>query len=294
MTYVDICSLSLDIPANPSQQYVWHFTVQGFKAAVIASPGGNLVLVPAEGDVRSKHYASSILICVFLSSAILWTYSLDKERSSRIFECDKSQLPDRSATSARLGQVARPSLKHSKMLLLVKFEPKPPQPGKPAEFVGRADGATVMLTRDGMDFASAPQSSKRSSKPISVRFLDARRHGSASTGLNWRGAGKLAGETNYFLGNDPAKWRTHVPHFSRAAAMNVIPGVDAVAYAAGWDDCAVSEDIQHRREWEHERFCCGHRAASQRHDGADLLHLSGWLAVRRGTGDFFPRRIKFL
>ena len=203
MTYVDICSLSLDIPANPSQQYVWHFTVQGFKAAVIASPGGNLVLVPAEGDVRSKHYASSILICVFLSSAILWTYSLDKERSSRIFECDKSQLPDRSATSARLGQVARPSLKHSKMLLLVKFEPKPPQPGKPAEFVGRADGATVMLTRDGMDFASAPQSSKRSSKPISVRFLDARRHGSAST------------------------------------------------------------------------------------DGADLLHLSGWLAVRRGTGDFF-------
>ncbi|MGB8525116.1 MAG: choice-of-anchor D domain-containing protein [Candidatus Acidiferrales bacterium] len=48
--------------------------------------------------------------------------------------------------------------------------------------------------------------------------------------LRWRGDGKLAGETNYFLGNDPAKWRTHVPHFSRAVAKGVLPGVDVVAY----------------------------------------------------------------
>jgi Abnormal spindle-like microcephaly-assoc'd, ASPM-SPD-2-Hydin/Beta-propeller repeat len=48
--------------------------------------------------------------------------------------------------------------------------------------------------------------------------------------LRWRGDGKLAGETNYFLGNDPAKWRTHVPHFSRAVAKGVLPGVDVVTY----------------------------------------------------------------
>ena len=40
-TYVDIYGLSLDIPANPLQLYAWHFTIQGFKTAVIASPGGN-------------------------------------------------------------------------------------------------------------------------------------------------------------------------------------------------------------------------------------------------------------
>jgi len=32
-------------------------------------------------------------------------------------------------------------------------------------------------------------------------------------GLQWQGDGRLAAETNYFMGNDPAKWRTHVQHF---------------------------------------------------------------------------------
>jgi hypothetical protein len=49
-------------------------------------------------------------------------------------------------------------------------------------------------------------------------------------GLQWHGDGRLAAETNYFLGNDPAKWRTHVQHFSRVIARAVLPGVDVVAY----------------------------------------------------------------
>jgi Abnormal spindle-like microcephaly-assoc'd, ASPM-SPD-2-Hydin len=48
--------------------------------------------------------------------------------------------------------------------------------------------------------------------------------------LQWHGDGQLAAETNYFLGNDPAKWRTHVQHFSRVVARGVLPGVDVVAY----------------------------------------------------------------
>jgi hypothetical protein len=49
-------------------------------------------------------------------------------------------------------------------------------------------------------------------------------------GLQWHGDGRLAAETNYFLGNDPAKWRTHVQHFPRVIARAVLPGVDVVAY----------------------------------------------------------------
>ena len=48
--------------------------------------------------------------------------------------------------------------------------------------------------------------------------------------LQWHGDGRLAAETNYFLGNDPAKWRTHVQHFSRVVARGVLPGVDVIAY----------------------------------------------------------------
>ena len=46
----------------------------------------------------------------------------------------------------------------------------------------------------------------------------------------WQGENALGGESNYFLGNDPAQWRTHVKHFAAANAKNVLPGVDIVAY----------------------------------------------------------------
>src|ERR1700689_2358664 len=39
------------------------------------------------------------------------------------------------------------------------------------------------------------------------------------------GDGRLAAGANYCLGNDPAKWRTHVQHFSRVVAQGVLPGV---------------------------------------------------------------------
>jgi hypothetical protein len=45
----------------------------------------------------------------------------------------------------------------------------------------------------------------------------------------WQGVTVLGGESNYFLGSDPAKWRTHVTHFVAAEAKNLLPGVDIVA-----------------------------------------------------------------
>jgi centrosomal CEP192-like protein len=64
----------------------------------------------------------------------------------------------------------------------------------------------------------------------------------ADTGsVRWRGEGHLAAETNYFVGNDPSKWRTHVPHFSRVVAREVLPGVDLVAHG---NDRALEYDLR--------------------------------------------------
>ncbi len=46
----------------------------------------------------------------------------------------------------------------------------------------------------------------------------------------WQGANAVGGESNYFLGNNPARWRTHVKHFAAAEAQDVLPGVSIVAY----------------------------------------------------------------
>jgi hypothetical protein len=40
------------------------------------------------------------------------------------------------------------------------------------------------------------------------------------------GQDELPGKSNYFIGNDPAQWRTGVPNFGRVAAQGVYPGID--------------------------------------------------------------------
>ena len=42
------------------------------------------------------------------------------------------------------------------------------------------------------------------------------------------GAEELPGKANYFIGNDPAKWRTNVPTYAKVKYEGVYPGVDLV------------------------------------------------------------------
>src|SRR5215831_3457521 len=44
------------------------------------------------------------------------------------------------------------------------------------------------------------------------------------------GTEPLPGKSNYFLGNDPAKWRTGIPQFAGVRYDNVYPGIDLVFY----------------------------------------------------------------
>jgi beta-glucanase (GH16 family) len=44
------------------------------------------------------------------------------------------------------------------------------------------------------------------------------------------GLEKLPGISNYFIGNDPSKWRTNVPQYARIQYEGVYPGIDQVWY----------------------------------------------------------------
>ncbi len=48
-----------------------------------------------------------------------------------------------------------------------------------------------------------------------------------------QGEGALPGISNYFVGNDPERWRAAVPHFERVRYAGVYPGIDLVYYGAG-------------------------------------------------------------
>jgi sugar lactone lactonase YvrE len=44
------------------------------------------------------------------------------------------------------------------------------------------------------------------------------------------GSDELPGTANYFLGNDPARWRTRVPTFAKVHYTGVYPGIDLIYY----------------------------------------------------------------
>jgi hypothetical protein len=44
------------------------------------------------------------------------------------------------------------------------------------------------------------------------------------------GTDELAGTSNYFIGNDPAKWRTNVPTYAKVKYEGIYPGIDLVYY----------------------------------------------------------------
>jgi len=45
-----------------------------------------------------------------------------------------------------------------------------------------------------------------------------------------RGVEELPGKSNYFIGNDPSKWRTNVPNYAKVEYRDVYPGINLVHY----------------------------------------------------------------
>jgi len=79
------------------------------------------------------------------------------------------------------------------------------------------------------------------------------------------GLDELPGKSNYFIGNDPKKWRTNVPNYARVQYKAVYPGVD-LNYYGNWGqleyDFVVSPGADPR-------------SIELRFSGADKLDLDG-------------------
>jgi hypothetical protein len=52
----------------------------------------------------------------------------------------------------------------------------------------------------------------------------------ANTSAAVAGSDELPGTSNYFLGNDPRKWRSHVPNYARVRYRGIYPGIDLIYY----------------------------------------------------------------
>jgi hypothetical protein len=106
--------------------------------------------------------------------------------------------------------------------LPLSFEPNQGQSDSRVQFQARGNGYALYLTRDG----GVLQLPVKQSKTALIRM-----HLSGANPFP-RIAGEqlLPGRSNYFVGNDASRWRTHVPQFARVRYSEIYHGVDLTFY----------------------------------------------------------------
>ncbi len=126
--------------------------------------------------------------------------------------------------------------------LPASFEANEGQTDRQVKFLARGSRYVLFLTRDeavlsltvaGGWHAQRPSVVSISSRPKSDGSCTAVlriRLERANTNAKVSGIDELPGKSNYFVGNDPAKWRRNIATFGRVKYQAVYPGVDLVYY----------------------------------------------------------------
>jgi len=128
--------------------------------------------------------------------------------------------------------------------LPLSFEANVGQTDDQAKFLSRGSGYTLFLTRRGEAVLVLRKGVPKGdllkpavSMPATLKPDAAGPPAVAQmklVGGNARprveGLDQLSGKANYFIGNDPKKWRTNVPLYAKVRYRDVYPGVDLVYY----------------------------------------------------------------
>jgi hypothetical protein len=124
--------------------------------------------------------------------------------------------------------------------LPLSFEVNEGQTDAKVKFLSRGPGYTLFLTGDeavfslrGSKAGGVALPARHQSTPMLVPTANAvlrmklrnSNHAAKVTGVD-----ELAGTSNYFIGNDPAKWRTNVPTYAKVKYGGIYSGIDLVYY----------------------------------------------------------------
>ncbi len=166
------------------------------------------------------------------------------------------------------------------------FEPNQGQTAPQVKFVARGAGYGLFLTADEAVLKlHRPSPAPRTAAaplPASSSVIRMKLEGSNSA-ASVSGAEPLPGKSNYFIGNDPAKWRHNIPQFARVEYKSVYPGVDLVYYG---DQGQLEYDFRVAPAADPNRIALSFTGASTRIESGDLI-----LATDQGDVRFHAPRI---
>jgi len=199
--------------------------------------------IPAGGLMGANDKASSIVSSEAQIEPPVGTGFIDSLTSKNL-----SLSPTNLGTTSRstLDQSAKPQLVEAYGRLPISFEANKGQHDSRVKYLARGSGYNLFLTSNEavLSLQSAITNGKKQKKidptPPLSRKLEQRRASRQSVVrmklLNSNPdpriteLAELQGQVNYFIGNDPKKWRTEVPTYSRVKYEQVYPGIDLVYY----------------------------------------------------------------
>ncbi len=108
----------------------------------------------------------------------------------------------------------------------MSFEENQGQVDEQVKYLAHGQGFTLFLTPDSAVLGLRNASGENSTSWLRLA-LDRATGSPAISGQD-----ELPGKSNYFVGKDPAQWRTQIPTFSRVRYHDVYPGVDLIYYGS--------------------------------------------------------------
>jgi photosystem II stability/assembly factor-like uncharacterized protein len=226
--------------------------------------------------------ARTLMLVLLLGLAFLTTFANRFEQSasstpsvseSNLSEADE---PSRTEIARRYGE------------LPLSFEANEGQSDQRVKFLSRGPGYKLFLTATGavLGLRNPSEREKDVEAPGSIAqprktknyTLQLQMIG-ANPGAQVAGQDEMPGKVNYFLGNDPDKWRLNIPTYRKVRYEEVYPGIDLIFYGNQRDlefDFAVAPGANPR-------------AIRLRFDGADRMSLDATGDLVLSIGD---RRIK--
>ncbi len=111
--------------------------------------------------------------------------------------------------------------------LPLSFQANSGQTDSQVEFLAHGSGYTVYLTGGEAVMRLRKEKSTANNPQSSVLRMQL---AGGNPQPKVKGSEELPGKANYFIGNDPKKWRTGVPAYARVEYQEVYPGVSLVYY----------------------------------------------------------------
>ncbi len=109
--------------------------------------------------------------------------------------------------------------------LPISFEPNQGQSDSRVKFLAHPNGYGLYLM-PSQAVLTLPQPSLAGMRQAAVQM----QLGGANQQAEMIGSARLAGHSNYFIGNDSSRWLRNIPQFGRVQYRNIYPGIDLAFY----------------------------------------------------------------